>query len=140
MLVPKKAKELIKPTAEILGYDEQLVERFVNYYWKALRKDITSCNYINIFIRNFGTFSVRTKRVKKLLEKYERQLKSIEPTSFKKCEIIKKIKEDKEKMEKILEVIYGEYTRKKTINAGRHERRIAKANMASSETDTGRTD
>ena len=54
--------------------------------------------------------------------------------------IIKKIKEDKEKMEKILEVIYGEYTRKKTINAGRHERRIAKANMASSETDTGRTD
>ena len=44
-MIPKKAKDFRKQTAEDTGYSKELVNSFLDFYWERVRKDLSDfCN------------------------------------------------------------------------------------------------
>ncbi len=56
---PKKAKELIKPTAEKMSTNEDMVNAVVSFYWAEVRKNLSSLKHSRIHITNLGNFTVK---------------------------------------------------------------------------------
>lgn len=78
MLNPKKAKEYIKPTAEALKVDESLVQALTDFYWKQVRKAMSSLQGPRIEVANFGSFRIKhwkldeeKVRIQKILDKHD---------------------------------------------------------------------
>ena len=71
-MLPKKAKEFYKATAEQLGISEDLVRDAVEMYWADVRKALTEMQFHAIFIDKLGTFSAKERRLQEALEQYER--------------------------------------------------------------------
>lgn len=126
-MIPRKAKDFIKPTAEELGYSESLVDDFVSFYWQEVRNKLSNPDSVKITIANLGTFNVMPWKVEGILLKYERVVKyasrdtfheyaSVKQTEKKKFvleKLIKKLKEVEDKrvlVKKIKEEYHGKIT------------------------------
>jgi nucleoid DNA-binding protein len=59
VLNPKKAKELIKPTAEKTLFNEDLVNAVISFYWTEVRKSLSTLKHSRIHITNLGNFTVK---------------------------------------------------------------------------------
>jgi hypothetical protein len=77
-LVPKKAKDFKKPTAEDLGLAENLVNDVIDFYWTKLRKHISALDYDNINIPNLGVFKVKHWKIDETVEKYKLHISRME--------------------------------------------------------------
>ena len=74
LLRPKKAKEFIPSVAEELNLSEDVVKDVVDYYWRAVRKSLSSLDHSRIHLTNLGDFTIKHwKRDEKIemLEKWE---------------------------------------------------------------------
>jgi hypothetical protein len=77
-LVPKKAKDFKKPTAEDLGLPENLVNDVIDFYWAKVRKHISALDYDNISIPNLGVFKVKHWKIDETVEKYKLHISRME--------------------------------------------------------------
>jgi hypothetical protein len=77
-LVPKKAKDFKKSTAEETGYSEELVNLIIDFYWEKIRKDMSDLVYPQIAIPNLGTFKIKHWKLDETVENYERIISRIE--------------------------------------------------------------
>ena len=59
MLNPKKAKDLIKPTAEITSFSEDLVSTVISFYWSEIRKSLSHLKHSRVHITNLGDFRIK---------------------------------------------------------------------------------
>jgi nucleoid DNA-binding protein len=73
-LNPKKAKDFKKPTAEELGLSEDLVSKFVDFYWEKVRKTLTELEYPSIEILNLGTFKIKHWKINETVENYKNMI------------------------------------------------------------------
>lgn len=67
---PKKASELIKPTAELTGVSEQLVNDITSFYWKDLRKALVNLTYPKIRVDSLGVFNTKHWKIQEVEDKY----------------------------------------------------------------------
>jgi len=75
-LNPKKAKEFKKDTAEEAGLPEDLVNKFIDFYWARVRKGITGLEYPAILIYNLGTFSVKHWKIPETIEAHKKTIEN----------------------------------------------------------------
>lgn len=119
-MIPKKAKDLIKPTAEITGSNEELIEDIVTFYWSEVRKALVNGISNNICVEGLGTFTARSDQLQALTEKYEKQLLTIEPVTFRKCEIRREIERKLSILHNIKDLISKEREKKEQVKQKRY--------------------
>ena len=116
---PLKSKTFIKPTSEILDADPVLVEDITTFFWEELKKTLINCTSHNVKVHNFGTFVARPRKVQNLINKYDTNLKYIQPVTFQKCQNIQEIKKRRSKLEIIQELIQRDVIKKEQIKLKR---------------------
>jgi len=73
-LKPKKAKEFIPEVALNLSISEDLARDVVNYYWREVRKNLSSLSHSRIHVTNLGDFVTKHWKIDEkidMLEKWE---------------------------------------------------------------------
>ena len=71
---PKKAKDFKKPTAEEINLSEDLVSKFIDFYWERVRKTVVQLEHPAIEILNFGTFKIKHWKIDETIEKYKNRI------------------------------------------------------------------
>jgi hypothetical protein len=99
-LIPKKAKDFRKQTAEDTGYSKDLVNSFLDFYWERVRKDLSDLVYPKILIPSLGTFRIKNWKLDETKENYNLILSRIEG-NFHKYAMFKDITDKVQKIEAI---------------------------------------
>lgn len=69
-MIPKKFNTLYKQVAEDLNVSENLVDTFMTFYYKNLRKNLSELKHTKINVDGLGVMYVKGKSVDSLLTKY----------------------------------------------------------------------
>ena len=116
-MIPKKAKDFRKQTAEDTGYSKELVNSFLDFYWERVRKDLSDLVYPKILVPNLGTFRIKHWKLTETKEHYNEILGRIEG-NFQKYKMYKDITDKVQKIEVIENELLKEKIRldnKKTL-------------------------
>lgn len=118
---PKKPKDIIKPTADILELSEILVEDVTNFYWSTVRKALSEIESPSITVFNLGIFNARYKKIPLLEKKYKAYLDNleIEQMTFNKHTIQNTSKHKLDRLAKLKIDMEVEYARKEEVRIKR---------------------
>ena len=108
-MIPKKANSLFKEVAEDLEMSEDLVDKFVTFYYKDIRKHLSELNHIRINLDGLGYMTVRSKTVNNLILKYNRMADKADTYQFSGYF-------NKKRLENRLESLYGVQKQLKEFN------------------------
>jgi len=81
-MIPKKPNSLFKEVAEDLEISEDLVDKFITFYYKDVRKHLSELNHIRINLDGLGHMVVRPKTVDNLIIKYNRMADKADTYQF----------------------------------------------------------
>jgi hypothetical protein len=81
-LTPLKVNTLFAEIASEIELSEELVSDIVTFYWKGIKQELEEPNNISFRIDCFGTFEIRKQQVIYMIDKYERILKFMKPTTY----------------------------------------------------------
>jgi hypothetical protein len=70
-LRPKKAKDFIPSVAEQLHLSEDVVKDVVDYYWRNIRKSLSSLDHSRIHLTNLGDFTIKHWKIDEKIEGLE---------------------------------------------------------------------
>ena len=96
-MIPKKPNILYKQIAEELNVPESLVDTFMTFYYKELRKILSELKYSNVNIDGLGVMSIKPRTVEGLIEKYTNKVKKMDTNTINNYSY-KKLVEDKIKL------------------------------------------
>lgn len=138
MLRPKKSKEFIPLIAEQTTVSAELAEDVILYYWREIRKSLSSLSHSRIHVTNLGDFVTKYWKVDdkiNMLEKWEEnnKLKGLQQitTRFRTAENLFDLRNLKK-------IIQEENQRKEFIKLHKHEsKRKHNKNMESKRADNG---
>jgi hypothetical protein len=71
-LRPKKAKDFIPNVAEQLHLSEDVVKDVVDYYWRNIRKSLSSLDHSRIHLTNLGDFTIKHWKIDEKIEGLEK--------------------------------------------------------------------
>lgn len=77
-MVPKKANDFKKSTAEELGLPENLVSDFIDFFWDRVRTHMSELNHETLQIPNLGTFKVKHWKIAEMVEKHKETIIRVE--------------------------------------------------------------
>lgn len=63
MLHPKKSKEFISEVAEQTGVSKETAEDIILYYWREIRKSLSSLSHTRVHVTNLGDFVTKHWKV-----------------------------------------------------------------------------
>ena len=112
-MLPKSSKHFIQPTSEELNYDKTLVEDVISFFYEDVRRTLVEMRGPNILIENIGSFKIRTNKIPKLINTYEKHLETLDQNEFVQVAIIRSVNERLEKVLKLKKIIDEEAQRKK---------------------------
>lgn len=69
---PKKAKDFIQDVAEQLHFSEDVVKDVVDYYWRNIRKSLSSLDHSRIHLTNLGDFTIKHWKIDEKIEGLEK--------------------------------------------------------------------
>lgn len=118
---PKKPKNILKDLHEDLELDENLVNDVIDFYWKHVRKSISSVSYPRINIENFGVFEVKLKNLVGTIAKYQNTLNSFKGDTFTKYQRYQSISSRLDLLVNARDIMFQEKARKHEIKSSRHE-------------------
>ena len=130
-MVPKKAKDFKKVTAEELNLPEDLINNLVNFYWENIRKYMSELTYGEIRIQNFGTFRVKHWKIADTVEKHKATILRVEG-KFAGYRMKMDLTDRIEKLEKIKSLVQEREVKFKEIRDARKN----KNNLEEQEPDT----
>lgn len=70
-MIPKKAEVIIKQIAEEKDIPASTIDDIVSFYYKEVRKTLSSLEHLKINIPGLGVFTIKQSSVDKLIRKYE---------------------------------------------------------------------
>jgi len=127
-MLPKSSKHFIKPTADRLNEDVDLVEDAVGFFYATLRKNLTMMTGPNIQVENIGSFKAKPKELLKLLAKYNHRLRVMKPETFTQVTIHKDIQNKLARVEALQYKVLSERARQAIFIKEKNERK-SKKNM-----------
>ena len=71
---PKKSNKLYKEVSEELDLTEDLVQDFIEFYYKEIRKNLTDLLHPRINVDGLGHFVAKTFIIRKAIPKYQKFL------------------------------------------------------------------
>jgi nucleoid DNA-binding protein len=81
-MIPKKANKLYKQLAEDLDIEEDLVDKFIEHYYKEVRLALTNLSEPRINLDGLGHFVVRSALVKSSIPKITDKLSNHDTSTF----------------------------------------------------------
>lgn len=123
-MIPKKASSFIPSTAEETGHTEDLVKAVTDYYWKELRKSLSTIEEPKIIAEGIGTFRMKHWKLKEKREKYNAILAKYEGKenlTFQQFAIVKAVKERLAKLDIVEEKVNKELERRTEIRQRRKD-------------------
>jgi hypothetical protein len=81
-VIPKKPNTLFREVAEELEISEDLVDKFITFYYKDVRKHLSEINHIRINLDGLGQMVLRPKTVENLIIKYKRMIDKADTYKF----------------------------------------------------------
>ncbi len=120
-MIPKKAREFYKPTAQQLKLEEDLVKDLIEFYYKKLRLNLSKLTCHNIYVPKLGTFMAKTWRIDDAILELEKKYTSLAPTSIKKFESRKEYEYLLGNAKMIKQMMEAEDNKKKEIKRKRKE-------------------
>lgn len=69
-MIPKKPKILYKELSEQLDLPESMIDNIVSFYYKEVRKTLSSLDQLKVNLPGLGNFLLRTTLVKTRIKKY----------------------------------------------------------------------
>ena len=81
-MIPRKPKDLYKQVAEDMNISETLVDNFMTFYYKEVRKNLTELKYSKINLDGLGVMTVKPKTVEGLIGKYTCRFKKLNTDTF----------------------------------------------------------
>ena len=141
---PKKAKDLIKPTAQIEGVSEALVKDLTTFFWKDVRKELSEVKTPNLIVQGLGTFRARPWTLPNSILKYQRIINKYKSVidqggriTMQKFAIMKESENNLEKLLKLQELVKEEQEKKKTVKKNRNDKQSS-TDLEESMEDSGR--
>lgn len=118
-MIPKKPQVIINQVAEELDLPESLVDDIVSFYYKELRKNLSSLEHIRLNLPGLGHFLIRGIVVKKLAYKYNVQIEKYSTDTFTNYHNRKSAEHKIERLTQALEKINEFRKEKKEFKDGR---------------------
>jgi nucleoid DNA-binding protein len=81
-MIPKKANKLYKQLAEDLNIEEDLVDKFIEHYYKEIRSALVNLKYPRINVDGLGHFAIRPGLVNAHIPKFTKDLLAHDTTTF----------------------------------------------------------
>ena len=124
-MLPKNSKHFIQPVSEELGYDSELVQDVITFYYEELKKTLTDLEFHNIQVEELGLFKAKKDQLPKLYMKYKKQSEALEdPETFQKMTIKKSIEDKLEKVKALQKIIHEDTKRKAEFIKKKNEKNI----------------
>lgn len=109
-MFPKKSSEIIRQTAEELNISESKTDAVVSFFYKKLRKELSSLSDTKINVPALGYFQIRVNKVNASLKVVKKRLEDNQDPTFTSHynrvrleEKLKVLQEIKVKIDKFLE-------------------------------------
>ena len=71
LLRPKKSKEFIPEVAQLTSVPTELAEDLILYYWREVRKNLSSLSHSRVHITNLGDFTIKHWKIDGKIEALE---------------------------------------------------------------------
>lgn len=68
---PVKAKDLIPELAKELNYDEAMIRDILDFYWKRVRKEVSSIKHCRVHLTNLGDLVIKPWKLKERITRLE---------------------------------------------------------------------
>lgn len=81
-MIPKKSNMLYKQVAEDLDQPEALVDAFITFYYKEVRKLLSNLSYSRINIDGLGQMVVKERTINGLINKYNNRVSKTDTSTF----------------------------------------------------------
>lgn len=81
-MIPKKPNILIKEVSEDLELSEDLVDKFISFYYKDIRKQLSELNHIRINLDGLGQMVIKPKTISKLIDKCNNKINKANTYEF----------------------------------------------------------
>jgi hypothetical protein len=81
-MIPKKPKVLYKQVAEDLDLPESLVDTFMTFYYKEVRRLLSDLSYTRINIDGLGQLVVKERTIDGLINKYNARMEKADTKTF----------------------------------------------------------
>lgn len=135
-MLPKKPKEFIKPTAEKLNVNEDLVSDLVNFYWKEVRKTLSDLKAPRVTVAKFGYFQLKFWMLPDEKKNYEKYLESLNPNkmTFMKHTLKEDVVQRLNSINKVMAIVEQDKLKKKTVKEKRYAKET-KENLEKSQGD-----
>lgn len=107
-MVPVKASTLIKPTADKLGFPEDVAKKVLESYYKLAKEKLTSLEFSSFVFEGLGKFYIKTKATDKKANTLTYIVDNIGGWNIlgpKKESTLRTAKEDLDKVRKMQEMI-----------------------------------
>ena len=82
-MIPYKYNKLYTLISEELNVKEDLVDDFINFYYKEVRSTLSNLNHTKVNIDGLGVFSIKPRSVDKLINRYQKTIDNYNNYSFK---------------------------------------------------------
>ena len=81
-MIPKKSKKVIEQVSEDLDLPENVVDDIISFYYKEVRKTLSSLEHIKINIDGLGHFVIKQRSVEKMTRKFEAIMNKYDTETF----------------------------------------------------------
>lgn len=120
-MIPKKSTVLYKELSEEMDLPQDLIQDFIEFYYKEIRSNLTGLTHPRINVDGLGQFVVRSYVVRKAIPRIKKVLENHDTTTFS-AYYNKKMLEDKvEALEKIEKQIVSLEEKKEIIQKQKDE-------------------
>jgi hypothetical protein len=104
-MIPKKPNILYQQVAEDLNIPESLVDTFMTFYYKELRKNLSELNYSKVNIDGLGVMTVKPRTVEGLINKYTNRVEKLNTNTLTSYNYKKRVEDKIELLHKIKGII-----------------------------------
>jgi nucleoid DNA-binding protein len=122
-MIPKKPQVIIKQVAEELDLPQTLVDDIVSFYYKEVRRNLSSLEHININLAGLGHFIIKQKAVNMMIKKHESAKKNYNRDTFKNYHNLKLVEQRLDKLYNAKKDIVEYLEEKKKFKDGRKTER-----------------
>lgn len=112
---PRKAKEFIPNVSTELGLSEDLVEDVIDYYWREVRKSLSSLSHSRIHLTNLGDFVVKHWKLEEKLEGLQKWEENKKAKGLQEITVRFKVAENLYNLRNLKKIIQEENQRKDFI-------------------------
>jgi hypothetical protein len=81
-MIPKKSSALYKEVAEELNLPADLIEDFIEFYYKEIKANVTGLIHPRINVECLGQFVIRPVAVRKAIPRYKKALEKHDTSTF----------------------------------------------------------